>query len=99
MVRERLSLSLSLSLLYSKPTYPTYPMSLNAAAGVSTVLGLPLAAVPVGQIILSAVKSFRPNSKLKKWIIRIEHISDVVASKRDMITPEEMDEFLRLLGL
>ena len=74
-------------------------MSLNAAAGISAVLGVPLAAVPVGLTIHGTVQSFRPKSKLKKWSIQIEQISAVVASKGDMIMPEEMEEFLRLLEL
>jgi len=74
-------------------------MSLNAAAGISAVLGVPLAAIPVGFTIHGTLQSLRPKSKLKKWSIRIEQISAVVASKGDMIKTLEMEKFLRLLEL
>ena len=74
-------------------------MSLNVAAGISAVLGVPLASVPVGLTIHSTVQSFRPKTKLKKWSIRIEQISSVIASKGEVITPEEMRDFLRKLKL
>ena len=45
------------------------------------------------------LQSFRPKYKLKKWSIRIEQISAVVASKGDMITPEKMTDFLKALQL
>jgi hypothetical protein len=74
-------------------------MSLNTAASITAVLGVPLAAVPVGLTIRSTIQSFHPKYKLRKWNIRIEHIANVVASKGDMITPKEMKEFLRVLKL
>ena len=77
----------------------THPMSLNAVAEVSAVLGVPISAVPIGLALHGTVQSFRPKSKLKKWSKRIEHISAVVVSKGDMITHEEMEEFLRMLEL
>jgi len=72
-------------------------MSLNAAAGISAVLGVPLTAVPVGLTIHGTMQSLRPKTKLKKWSIRIEQISSVIASKGDMLTPKEIDRFLRAL--
>ena len=72
-------------------------MSLNVAAGISAILGIPIAAVPVGLTIHSTIQNFGPKSRLKKWTIRIEQISAVVASKGDMLTPEEMERFLRVL--
>ena len=74
-------------------------MNLNTAAGISSVVGVPLAAIPVVYTIYGTVQSWNPNFKLKKWNMRIENISSVVASKGDMITAEEMEGFLRLLDL
>ena len=86
-------------LLYSKLTHHwQLEMSQTAAAGISAVLGVPLAATPVGFTIHSALQSLRPNSKLKKWIIRIQHISAAVASDGDVITPQELEKFLKLLS-
>lgn len=87
--------SVSLSLSYSKLTHPV--MNLNTAAEISAVLGVPLAAFPVGLAIHGKLKSFRPKNKLKKWSIRIEQISATVASQGNMITPEEMEKFLIML--
>ena len=72
-------------------------MSLTAAAGISTILGVPLAAAPVGFTIHNALQSFRPNSKLKKWIIRVQQISAEVASNGDEINPKELETFLKAL--
>ena len=72
-------------------------MSLTAAAGISAVLGVPLAAAPVGFTIHSALQSLRPNSKLQKWVIRVQQIAAAVASDGDVITPQELEKFLRLL--
>ena len=74
-------------------------MSLAIAAGISTVLGAPLAAVPVGFAIHNTFQSFHPNSKLKKWIIRIQQISAEIASKGDEIEPKELEIFLKVLEL
>jgi hypothetical protein len=74
-------------------------LGLNTAAGISAVMGGPLAAVPVGLTIRRTIISFHPKYKLRKWNIRIEHIANVVASKGDMITREEMKKFLRVLKL
>ena len=82
------------SLLYSKLTHP---MNLNTASAISAVVGVPLASVPVGLAIHSTLESLRPKSKLKKWSIRVEHISTVVVSKADMLTSEEMEKFLTVL--
>ena len=90
---------LSQFLLYSKLTHHCQlEMSLNVAAGISAVLGVPLAATPVGFTIHSALQSLRPNSKLKKWVIRVQQIAAAVAADGDMITPEELEEFLTALG-
>ena len=64
-------------------------MSLNAAAGISAVLGVPSTGVPVGFNI--------HGTRLKKWTIRIEDISSVIASKGDMLTNKEIETFLRAL--
>ena len=60
-------------------------MSLNAAAGTPAVSGGPLANTP--------------RSKLTKWKTRIKQISAEVESKGDMITPEKLGEFFRVLEL
>ena len=73
-------------------------MSQTAAAGISAVLGVPLAAAPVGFTIHSALQSLRPYSKLKKWVNRVQQIAAAVASDGEIITPEELEEFVRLLG-
>ena len=72
-------------------------MSLNAAAGISAVLGVPISAVPIGLALHGTVQSFRPKSKLKKWSIRIEQISTTIASKGDILKPQELEEFLGVL--
>ena len=66
--------------------------ALDATAAVATVLGFPISASPF-------FESLNPKCKLKKWIIRIDDISTVVVSKGDMLEPEEMEKFLRLLQL
>ena len=92
--------SLSQFLLYSKLTHHCQlEMSLNAAAGISAVLGVPLTAAPVGFTIHNALQSLRPYSKLKKWTIRVQHISAAVAAVGDIITPEELESFLLVLEL
>ena len=72
----------------------------TAAAGISetAALGQPLAAANVAAI-KEALQSIRPNSKLKKWTIRVQQIAAVVASDGDVITPEESKDFLRVLEL
>ena len=72
-------------------------MSLAAAANIAALVGVPLAATPVGFTIHNALQSIRPNSKLKKWVIRIQHIAAALASDGDVITPEELEKFLKLL--
>ena len=74
-------------------------MSLNVAAGISAVLGVPLAAVPIGLSIHSTVKSLSLSDKLKKWNIRVEQIAAVVASKGEFLTAEELKKFLIILEL
>jgi len=39
----------------------------------------------------------RPKTKLKKWNIRIEHISSAIASKGHITTPKEKKDFLKVL--
>jgi hypothetical protein len=74
-------------------------MSLNVVSTITGILGVPITAVPVGLTIYANIQSFRPKIKLKKWSIRIEQISAIVASNGDMIMPEEMEKFLEGLQL
>ena len=89
--------SLSQFLLYSKLTHHSR-LGMAAAAEISAVLGEPLTAAPVGFTIHNAIQSIRPNSKLKKWVIRVQHIAAAVAADGDVITPKELKEFLSALG-
>ena len=91
--------SLSQFLLYSKLTHHwQLEMSLAAAANIAALVGVPLAATPVGVTIHNALQSIRPNSKLKKWNIRVHKIAAAVAADGDMIEPEELEAFLTALG-
>ena len=74
-------------------------MSLTVAAEIATIVGAPLAVTNVGFTIHKALQSIRPYSKLKKWTIRVQHISAAVAAVGDIITPEELESFLLVLEL
>ena len=90
----------SLSLLYSKLTHHwQLEMSLPVAAQIATLVGGTQAATNLGFSIHKALQSIRPYSKYKKWTIRVQQISAVVASHGDVMTPEELESFLRVLEL
>ena len=72
-------------------------MSLNAVAAISAVLGVPIAAVPVGLTIHGTLQNFRPKFKLKKWSLRVADVAAMVASKGDAMTSQELREFLKVL--
>ena len=78
-------------------------MSLATAAEIVTIVGGSVgAANVVGSTIYKALQSLRPYSKYKKWTIRVQQIAAVVASaaaEGDLLTPEELEGFLKVLGL
>ena len=77
-------------------------LDLNASASIVTILGLPVTALlpPVGLLIHSLLQAFRPKSKYKKWVIRVQQVSAVLASiEDDSIPKEELEKFLELLQL
>ena len=71
-------------------------MSLTLAAEIATLVGAP---TNVGFTIHKALQSIRPSSKLKKWTIRVQQISAVVAAVGDAIEPDELHTFLKVLKL
>ena len=96
--------SLSQSLLYSKLTHHwQLEMALTTTAEIVTIVGGSLGATSVvGSTIHKALQFIRPYSKLRKWTIRVEHIAAVVASaaaEGDLITTDELEDFIKVLGL
>lgn len=74
-------------------------VGLTIASEIATLLGVPIAATNVGFTFHKALQSIRPYSKLKKWTIRIQQIAAAVASDGDLITREELEDFLRALAM
>ena len=72
---------------------------MDPASQLATILGVPLAAVPVGVAVHSGLKGMRANSKIKKWAVRINDISRDVVASQDYLSNDEMNEFVQLVEM
>lgn len=70
---------------------------MNVAVGVSNLVVVPLAVAPAVQGISGILKSIRPEYRLEKWAIRIDHIVKIVSDKGDKIPSKAMSVFLNLI--